>query len=189
MPVRKGDGSIRLCGDFKVTVNRYVMNPEHPIPDPDELYQRLNGGKLFSKLDLSQAYQQVELDESSRKYVTINTPLGLYRYTRLPYGISCAPQLFQSLMDQVLQGLPCGCNIDDISITGKNDDEHLHNLERVLERLKTNGLKCKLSKCEFMKPSMKYLSFIVDGEGLHMTEDATTMDSRGRDIVFFVNNC
>ena len=135
VPVRKGDGSIRLCGDFKVTVNRYVMNPEHPMPDPDELYQRLNGGKLFSKLDLSQSYQQVKLDEESRKYVTINTPLGLYRYTWLPYGISCAPQLFQTLMDQILQGIPCGCNIDDISLTGKNNDEHLHNLERVLERL------------------------------------------------------
>ena len=144
------------------------------MPDPDELYQRLNGGKQFSKLDLSQAYQQVELDEASRKYVTINTPLGLYRYTRLPYGVSSAPQLFQSLMDKILQGLPCGCNIDDICLTGRDEEEHLRNLERVLERLRKNGLKCNLSKCEFMKKSMKYLSFLVDEEGLHMTEDAIT---------------
>ncbi|XP_064121662.1 uncharacterized protein K02A2.6-like [Macrobrachium nipponense] len=99
VPVSKDNGSIRICGDFKVTINRYVENPEHPMPNPDELYHRLNGGKTFSKLDLSQAYQQVELDEESRKYVTINTPLGLYRYTRLPYGVSAAPQLFRSLMD------------------------------------------------------------------------------------------
>ncbi|XP_064102283.1 uncharacterized protein K02A2.6-like [Macrobrachium nipponense] len=172
VPVSKDNGSIRICGDFKVTINRYVENPEHPMPNPDELYQRLNGGKTFSKLDLSQAYQQVELDEESRKYVTINTPLGLYRYTRLPYGVSAAPQLFQSLMDKVLQGVPCGCNIDDISLTGRTEAEHLHNLEKVLERLHINGLKCNLSKCEFMKPSLKYLSFIVDEEGIHMTEDA-----------------
>ncbi|XP_064088405.1 uncharacterized protein K02A2.6-like [Macrobrachium nipponense] len=75
VPVSKDNGSNRICGDFKVTINRYVENPEHPMPNPDELYQRLNGGKTFSKLDLSQAYQQVELDEESRKYVTINTPL------------------------------------------------------------------------------------------------------------------
>ncbi|XP_064085209.1 uncharacterized protein K02A2.6-like [Macrobrachium nipponense] len=145
VPVSKDNGSIRICGNFKVTINRYVENPEHPMPNPDELYQRLNGGKTFSKLDLSQAYQQVELDEESRKYVTINTPLGLYRYTRLPYGVSAAPQLFQSLMDQVLQGVPCGCNIDDISLTGRTEAEHLHNLEKVLERFHINGLKLDAS--------------------------------------------
>ncbi|XP_064108109.1 uncharacterized protein K02A2.6-like [Macrobrachium nipponense] len=174
VPVSKDNGSIRICGDFKVTINRYVENPEHSMPNPNELYQRLNGGKTFSKLALSQAYQQVELDEESRKYVTINTPLGLYRYITQRFTIWClsSTTTFSVFMDKVLQGVPCGCTIDDISLTGRTEAEHLHNLEKVLERLHINGLKCNLSKCEFMKPSLKYLSFIVDEEGIHMTEDA-----------------
>lgn len=117
VPVRKPNGDIRICGDFKVTINPHLDNPEHPMPVAEELYQKLNGGQKFTKLDLSQAYQQIELEEDSRQYVTINTHQGLYRYTRLPYGVSAAPQIFQSVMDKVLQGVECGCFIDDIIIT------------------------------------------------------------------------
>ena len=75
-------------------------------------------------------------------------------------------------MDKVLQGIPCGCNIDDICVTGRDDEEHLHNLQVILERLQTNGLKCNLEKCEIMKRSMKYLNFIIDEKEIHMTDDA-----------------
>ena len=125
---RLTDLFVYLCGDFKVTVNRYLENPEHPMPHMDELYHKLNGGEKFSKLDLSNAYKQIELDEESRKYLTINTPLGLFHYTRLAFGISCAPQIFQSMMDKVLQGVACACNMDDISLTGKDDPDHLYNI-------------------------------------------------------------
>lgn len=172
VPVRKANGDIRICGDFKVTINQHIQSPEHPMPRAEELYNKLNGGKKFSKLDLEHAYQQLELDESSRKYVTINTHLGLFRYTRLPYGIACAPQVFQSYMDQVLQGVKCGCHTDDIIVTGADDEEHVNNLVNVFQRLKENGLKCNWDKCKFLRPSLKFLSYMVDCEGVRMTDDA-----------------
>lgn len=173
VPVRKANGDIRVCGDYKVTVNQDLEVPEHPMPKVEELLQQLNGGVKFTKLDLSQAYQQIELDQSSKKYVTINTHLGLYAYSRLPYGVSAAPAMFQSVMDKVLQGLRVGCYLDDLIITGKNEEEHLAHLEAVLSRLQHYGFKLQQSKCEFMVPSVTYLGFKVDAKGIHMDAEAT----------------
>ena len=90
------------------------------------MFSTLTGGQQFSKLDLSQAYQQIILDDDSRKYTTINTHRGLYQYTRLPFGISSSPAIFQRTMDSVLQGIPhVICYLDDILVTGYNQDEHL----------------------------------------------------------------
>ena len=76
------------------------------------------------------------LDTDSRVYVTINTHQGLFRYTRLPFGIASAPAIFQRTMETILQGLPnIQCYIDDILITGTSEQEHIHNLEEVLKRL------------------------------------------------------
>ena len=80
VPVLKTDSTVRLYGDYKVTVNPVLEIPEHPLPKPKELFNKLNGGKKFTKLDLSHAYQQVLLDEKSKKYTTINTHLGLFQY-------------------------------------------------------------------------------------------------------------
>ena len=79
VPVLKPDGTVRICGDFKVTLNRYLGVPEHRMPTSEELLTKLNGGELFTKFDLSYAYQHVVLDEKSQPYVTITTHLGLYR--------------------------------------------------------------------------------------------------------------
>ena len=95
VPVPKPDGSVRICGDFKVTVNPVLQIDKHPIPKPEDLLTVLAGGQKFSKLDLSQAYQQMLLDPEDRKYTTINTHLGLFQYQRLPFGIASAPAIFQ----------------------------------------------------------------------------------------------
>ena len=100
--VPKSDGRIRLCGDYKVTVNQALSVDQYPLPKPEDLFATLANGHKFTKLDLSQAYLQLQLDESSRAYVTINTHQGLYQYTRLPFGITSAPAIFQRLMDTVL---------------------------------------------------------------------------------------
>lgn len=131
---------------------------------------QLAGGQKFSKLDLSQAYQQVLLDDESRKFVTINTHQGLYQYTRVPFGIASAPALFQKIMDILLQGIPHSiCYLDGILITGHTDAEHLQNLEEVLKRLQQNGLKVKPAKCRFMESSVEYLGHRIDASGIHTT--------------------
>ena len=131
VPVPKGDGRIRLCGDYKATLNSSLEVDQYPLPRPEDIFASLAGGQKFTTLDLTNAYQQMKLDLPSRELVTINTHRGLYRYTRLPFGVASAPALFQKTMDTVLQGLPhVACYIDDILITGENDQEHLQMWKR-----------------------------------------------------------
>ncbi len=98
--------SVRLCGDFKVTVNAVAKLDRYPVPKVEDLFTTLSQGKVFTKLDLRQAYQQIPLDEESKKYVVINTTKGLFRYTRLPYGVSSPPGIFQREMEHLFQGIP-----------------------------------------------------------------------------------
>ena len=92
--VTKKDGKFRICGDYKVTINSVLETDQYPLPKPEELFATLARGITFTKLDLSQAYTQIPLDEESVRYVTINTHKGLYRYKRLPYGVASAPAIF-----------------------------------------------------------------------------------------------
>ena len=171
VPVVKPDKSIRICGDYKVTVNSVLEVDQHPLPNPEQLIVKLSEGEKFTKLDLSQAYQQILLDEDSIEYVTINTHKGLYRPTRLPFGVASASAIFQSKIEQVLQGIPMVvCRVDDILVSGKNDQDHLKNLNDVLSGLKQAGLRLKMEKCKFMKPSVEYLGYRVDMHGLHAIE-------------------
>jgi len=87
-------GSIHICGDYKLIINKAAKTEVYPLPRVDDLLAKLAGGTAFSKLDLANAYQQVPLDEASKQYVTINTHKGLYRYNRLPFGVSAAPAIF-----------------------------------------------------------------------------------------------
>ena len=106
------------------------MVDKYPLPKPEDLMSNLAGGLQFSKLDLSQAYLQIVLDQESRKYVTVNTHKRLYQYTRVPFRISTAPALFQRNMDTILQGIPNTiCYLDDILVTGNSTEAHLKNLE------------------------------------------------------------
>ena len=166
--VPKRDGSYRICGDYKVTTNPVLEVDQYPLPRPSDLFASLAGGKSFSTLDLTQAYQQLLLDDSSKKYTTINTHKGLYQYTRLPFGIASAPAIFQKTMDTILQGLPhvC-CYLDDILVTGPNDQQHLATLESVFTRLETHGLRLKGDKCSFLKSSVEYLGHRIDAQGIH----------------------
>ena len=170
VPVIKPSGKLRLCGDFKVTVNKVALLDKYPLPRIDELFTNLSGGKHFSKLDLSQAYHQIELDEASSTLATVNTHCGLFRYNRLPYGVSSAVSLFQRVIDNLLKGIPGVCvYLDDILVTGRDDAEHLTNLHSVLKKLSDSGLKLAKDKCHFLLPSVKYLGFRVTQEGIQPT--------------------
>ena len=168
VPIMKRDGSMRLCGDYKVTVNRVLTPDNYPLPRIEDIFAALQGGKLFSKLDLSQAYQQLPLDPDSKKFTTINTHKGLFQFERLPFGISTAPSIFQRLMENLLQGLPNVCvYIDDILVSGISEADHMQKLEQVLSRLSSAGITLKRSKCIFATTSVEYLGHIIDSTGLH----------------------
>ena len=106
VPVPKKDGRLRLCGDYKITVNPAIEIDQYPLPKPEDLFASLARGTKFSKIDLTSAYQRLCLDEESQGLTTVNTHKGLYKYTRLPFGVASAPAMFQQVMDTVLQGLP-----------------------------------------------------------------------------------
>ena len=109
VPVMKGDGRVRICGDYKITINHAAKLEKYPVPRIEELFASLAGGKTFSKLDLSLAYIQIPLDEASRRYVTVSTHKGLFEYLRLPFGVASAPSIFQRVMENLLQGIPRVC--------------------------------------------------------------------------------
>ena len=167
VPVIKRDGNVRLCGDYKLTINSVANTEVYPLPRIDELFAAVSGGKVFSKLDLSHAYLQLQLDESSQEYVTVNTHRGLYRYTRLPFGVASAPAVFQCTMETVLKGMPMVvAYLDDILVAGRTEQEHLTHLAQVLERLDSAGMKLKKEKCAFCLPQVEYLGHIISEEGL-----------------------
>ncbi|XP_064458854.1 uncharacterized protein K02A2.6-like [Ornithodoros turicata] len=166
--VPKPNGAVRVCGDFSVTVNPQLAIAQYPIPRPEELLAVLNGGEKFTKLDLSEAHLQMELDEEAKKkkMLVINTHKGLFQFNRMPFGIASAPAVFQRTMEQVISGLPSvACYLDDIIVTGRNDEEHLSNLSKVLARLQEFGFTLKREKCAFLQTQVEYLGHIVDADG------------------------
>ncbi|KAK9722645.1 Reverse transcriptase (RNA-dependent DNA polymerase) [Popillia japonica] len=127
---------------------------------------------VHKRSNLSNAYQQVCLTEESQKLVTISTHKGLFSYTRLPYGITSAPAIFQNLIEQIFVDIPgVQCFLDDLLVTGRNDAEHVKHLEEVFKRLKDCGLKVQKSKCSFFKDSVEYLGHVISKDGLHTCED------------------
>ena len=121
---------------------------------------------------MSQAYQQLLLEDESKQYTTINTHKGLYQYNRLPFGVSSAPGIFQRTMENLLHGIPCVIvRVDDILVGGKDDVDHLSNLDAVLTTLSAAGLRLKKSKCEFMVTQVTYCGYRISGRGVEPVKD------------------
>ncbi|KAL5479657.1 hypothetical protein EMCRGX_G023208 [Ephydatia muelleri] len=172
VPLVKGDGSIRICGDYKVTINRVANVESYPLPRIDDLLAGLAKGKVFSKLDLAHAYLQLQLDEESRKLATISTHKGLFCYNRLPFGVSSTPAIFQRTMEGILKGIPyVHAYLDDILVMGTSESEHLQILEQMLTRLEEVGIRLKESKCQFLLSSVEYLGYRISGNGIQPTEE------------------
>ena len=151
------DGPIRICGDYKVTVNKVAPCDYYPIPNTTEQLPSLAGGEQFSKVDLSQAYQQLKLSKESRELLTINTHKGLYQPDRLQFGVHSATGIFQREMDKRLSGIPfVKVRVDDILVSGKDDQDHLKNLYAVFDKLNEAGLTVNGSKCAFLQKEVTY---------------------------------
>lgn len=172
MPVLKDDGNVCICGDYKLTVNQASQLDTYPLPRVEDLFATLSGGKTFTKLDMSHTYQQLQLDEDSKQYVTINTHTGLFKYNRLVFGVASSPAIFQRTMDNILQNIPhVAVYLDDILVTGRTEEEHVKNLDQVLKRMTEAGLRLKRSKCMFQAPSVTYLGHRISAHGLSPVEE------------------
>lgn len=168
VPVIKPDGSVRLCADYKVTLNADLEDVVYPLPLVEELFSALQGGAKFSKLDLKEAYTQVEVDDRTKQLLTWNTQKGLFKVNRMVYGTKPNTAIFQQIMEKTLKGVESTVVlVDDILVTGKDNEQHLQNLKSVFERLQQAGFKLKKEKCVFLQPNVKYLGHIIDERGLH----------------------
>ena len=169
----KQDGNILICGDYKLTINAVAKTDPYPLPRIKDIFATLSGGKLFTKLDLAHAYQQIPLMDDSKYYKTINTHKGLFRYNRLPFGVASTPAIFQHTKDSLLQDLPHVCvYLDDILITGPTDEAHTKMLDEVLRRLNDASVRLKREKCFFILPSVEYLEHRISVSGLREDQSA-----------------
>ena len=139
----------------------------YPVPKTEDLLATLNGGQKFTKLDLKQAYMQLTLNERSQEFLTVNTHKGLFRPSRLMFGVHSAAGVFQREIEKRLTGIPfVVVRSDDILITGVNDEDHLNNLREVLKRLAENGLKLKMEKCKFFEDEIVWMGFKINKDGV-----------------------
>ena len=137
------------------------------MPLPKDLMRKLRGGHGFTKIDLADAYNQIKLGPKSQRSLALSTHKGVLLQKRLPFGIKSAPGYFQQIMDQMTKDLPgVAAYMDDILVSGKNAKDHLKNLRQLLQRLEKKGLRCRLEKCQFAKPSVEYLGHILSQDGI-----------------------
>ncbi|PIK42246.1 hypothetical protein BSL78_20901 [Apostichopus japonicus] len=156
----KKNGGVRICVDMR-EANKAIERERFPMPTVDELISALNGATVFSTLDLSAGYHQFELDEESRYITTFTTHQGLYRYTRLMFGVNAASEKFQKAVSHMLTGLPGVINIsDDIIVYGQSKQEHNENLHRVLQRLAECGACLNRDKCKIAHPEVVFRTHI-----------------------------
>jgi len=172
VPVVKSDGSLRLCADYKVTVNKFLTDVKYPLPKVLEIFASLNKGEKFSKIDLRMAYMQFKVDSESSKILTWNTERGLYRVNKMPFGLTCCTSIFQREMEILFKNMNfVAVFVDDIVVSGEDTKQHLENLRKVLDKLKQAGLTVKKDKCVFFQDQIDYLGFTLTKEGLKKTKD------------------
>ena len=166
--VQKKDGSYRFCVDYR-KINTITRKDAYPLPRIDDTIEALSGSQWFSTLDLLWGYWQVEMSEEDRAKTAFSTHEGLYEFKVMPFGLCNAPATFQRLMDLVLSGIQwssCLVYIDDIVIVGKTVQNHLDNLQLVLDRIKRAGLRLKPSKCHLFQKETLYLGHRITRDGV-----------------------
>ncbi|XP_055923553.1 uncharacterized protein K02A2.6-like [Eupeodes corollae] len=174
--VRKPNNKIRICPDYSTGLNNCLEPNAHPIPTPDEMFAKTSNCTIFSNIDLSDAYMQFEVDDDSKKLLTMNTHKGLFLMNRLAPGSKPASGLFQRAIEIILQGIDgVAAYLDDIYIATKTLHGNYNVVMEVIKRLNDHGLTINWSKCELFKTSIKYLGHIIDANGIR--PDPAKIDS------------
>lgn len=167
VPVLKSNGQVKIAGDFSCTLNKILNIDKYPLPRIEEVFAKIGGGLQYSKLDLSNAYNQFKLSSSSQDLTTINTPKGLFKYTRMVYGLANAPAIFQRVMETLLAGIEgVACWLDDVCCTAPTRELHMSRIREILKRMQDAGLRLQKDKCAFFQDSVTYLGYVIDKNGL-----------------------
>ena len=173
VPIRKAHTSgslkpkLRICGDYSMGINDQLEDHRHPLPLPEELMQKLGGGFGYTKIDLADAYNQIQLAPESQRRLALSTHRGVSLQQGLPFGIKSAPGYFQEIMENLTSDLP-GVAIfqDNMLVSGQDANNHLSNLKRLLTHLNDKGLRCRHDECQFAQPSVEYLGHTLSAEGI-----------------------
>lgn len=161
----KGE-DIRLCVDMR-QANTAIIRERHPIPTVEDVLYDLNQSTVFSKIDIKWAFHQIELSEDSRQITTFVTHKGLYRYKRLMFGISCAPEMYQRILQQALLGCEGVRNIfDDIIVHGRNVQEHDARLEKLMKRIEELELTLNKEKCILRMNELVFMGHLLSARGI-----------------------
>ena len=174
---KKKGGQLRFCCDFRY-LNTVTIKDAYPIPRIDESLSKLGDAKFFTTLDLGSAFWQVPLRKQDREKTGFACELGLFQWKRMPFGLCNATATFQRLMAQALTSVTkkygnlIMCYVDDVVIATPTLEDHIERLEEVFSCMKQAGLKCKPSKCEILRDSIKYLGRLVDKHGVRPDPEA-----------------
>lgn len=163
---KKQPGKVRVCVDMRMA-NQAIKRERHSTPTLTEMMSDLNGSRVFSKVDLNQGYNQLELHPESRYITTFTTHVGLRQYSRLSFGISSAAEIFQNAIREALSGLRGVINVsDDILIFGNSQEEHDSNLKELFNRIREKGLTLNEAKCEFNKDKLEFFGHVFSEKGV-----------------------
>ena len=174
--VKKKDGSMRLCVDYRA-LNKHTVKNRYPLPRIDELLDRLGHAKIFSKLDLTSGYHQIRIADNDIPKTAFRTRYGHFEFVVMPFGLTNAPSTFQTLMNSIFHPYLdkfVTVYLDDILIFSKNEEEHAEHLRLVLNLLRKHKLYCKLSKCEFFRRRLNFLGHTISGQGIETDQDKIT---------------
>ena len=171
VPNMKKNGDVRICVDLG-KLSKCIVRERFIIPSIDEMLPKLAGSKFFTTLDAHSGFYQILLDEESRNLTTFITPLGRFRFCRLPFGISSATERFQRTMSSILKDIPgVIVYVDDILVHGAMEVEHNKRLSQVLHALTDAGVKLNQSKCKYKQSSLDYFGHVINGEGLSPSKE------------------
>ncbi len=164
---KKPNGDLRICLDPR-DLNKGMKRTYHKTPTVEELTHKLSGAQVFSKLDARHGYWSIVLDEESSKLTTINSPVGRYRFKRLPFGIRVAQDIFQERMDMILEQCPGSIGIaDDVLVFGRDDNDHDANLHKLMQVASQFGLVFNWDKCDIKVDKVKFFGCYYDHHGIH----------------------
>lgn len=168
-----GEIKYRMVIDYR-RLNDITIDDKYPLPNINDLFDKLGKSSYFTTLDLASGYHQIEVNDSDTQKTAFSTQFGHYEFLRMPFGLKTAPATFQRTMDNVLrglQGIHCLVYLDDIIIFSASLQEHLEKLRTVFDRLRQTNLKVQLDKSEFLRKEVLYLGHTITKDGLKPNDD------------------